>query len=225
MYSLPSNNELVSFKDSVGIAKTTQESHTGVWGEELPSLSYKNTPNLDNFKFTGKENLPKTGCTDFGARLYDNLVPRFISIDPLAEISRRWSPYAYAFVNPLRFIDPDGMATRDVFGNTTFDGYVGDDGNGNYQGETEPVKGKTTVNNNKGKGTKAKAVSATVVVGTAIMAGRTGITTEEKGTEAASSLTIGWSIALAEPSPVGEAVMGVATIGVGILYTCNIRNS
>jgi RHS repeat-associated protein len=131
----------VSFKDSVGIAKTTQESHTGVWGEELPSLSYKNTPNLDNFKFTGKENIPETGYTNFGARLYDNLVPRFISIDPLAEISKRWSPYAYAFVNPLRFIDPDGMATRDVFGNTTFDGYVGDDGNGNYQGETGPGKG------------------------------------------------------------------------------------
>ncbi|WP_026995548.1 RHS repeat domain-containing protein [Flectobacillus major] len=75
-------------------------------------LLNQNTPNLDNFKFTGKENIPETGYTDFGARLYDNLVPRFISIDPLAEISKRWSPYAYAFVNPLRFIDPDGMKKR-----------------------------------------------------------------------------------------------------------------
>lgn len=103
------------------------------------------------------------------------------------------------------------MGVRNVYGINTYDGYVGDDGNGNYQGETGPVKGKTTVNNDKGKGTKAKAVSATVVAGTAIMAGRTGIATEEKGTEAASSLTIGWSVALAEPSPVGEAVMGAAT--------------
>lgn len=148
----------VSFKDSVGIAKTTQESHTGVWGEELPSLSYKNTPNLDNFKFTGKENLPETDYTDFGARLYDNLVPRFISIDPLAEISRRWSPYAYTYDNPLRFIDPDGMGVRNVYGINTYDGYVGDDGNGNYQGETGPVKGKNSSgdkkqakNNDKGK--------------------------------------------------------------------------
>ena len=81
------------------------------------------TPSTDNdnrWRFSGKEEqsflgtdpvtgTPNISFIDYGARMYDPALGRWLATDPMAGRRYNISPYVFCGNNPVNLVDPDGM--------------------------------------------------------------------------------------------------------------------
>jgi|GEM_PF-1546603 len=70
---------------------------------------------LSRYGFNGKEKVGEMfpGGYDFGERIYDSRIARFLSIDPIWREYPDWGPYLFAGNNPIRYIDIMGAGPGD----------------------------------------------------------------------------------------------------------------
>jgi RHS repeat-associated protein len=75
----------------------------GMMGRSVTAEGYR-------YGFNGMEKESETfeGAYDFGARILDTRLGRWLSVDPLVYEQPNWSPYKAMKDNPNYFVDPDG---------------------------------------------------------------------------------------------------------------------
>ena len=78
------------------------------FGKPLAALNGNN-----RYLYNGKELQDETGFYDYGARMYDPDIGRWMVVDPMGEEYYSISPNVYCANNPVRYNDPNGMEIKD----------------------------------------------------------------------------------------------------------------
>lgn len=77
------------------------------FGSLLPGRTYKMEEY--SYGYNGKQNDEETGYQDYGMRMYDPNIGRFLSVDPMTTKFAELSPYQFASNRPIDGKDLDGM--------------------------------------------------------------------------------------------------------------------
>ncbi|MBY5952940.1 RHS repeat-associated core domain-containing protein, partial [Algoriphagus marincola] len=116
------------FFDNLKVQSTSpiivQENAYYPFGMAIEGLDYSYNNHTNRYLYNGKELIEdlNLGLYDYGARFYDPVIGRWISVDPLAHLYPGISPYAYVANNPINAIDPDGRLIIFINGMHTGDG-------------------------------------------------------------------------------------------------------
>jgi RHS repeat-associated protein len=104
--------------------------------------------------YNDKERISFTKYLDIGARNYLKTANVFDGPDPLSDKMSPWSPFSAFFNNPLRFIDPTGLAPETIF----------KDQNGNVLHETQDGVDATVIVSNQNVAAFNEALPASGVL-------------------------------------------------------------
>jgi RHS repeat-associated protein len=108
----------VFFDDLKVVYNSAVEQTNDYYAFGLTFNNYERTGSVpNNYLYHGNElqDALNLGWLDYGSRMYESSIARWMVTDPMADKFQDISPYAYALNNPVIFIDPDGESPISIF--------------------------------------------------------------------------------------------------------------
>jgi RHS repeat-associated protein len=114
LYFHPDNlGSIAVITDATGAVVTNGRQGYDAWGKRRWANGADGDPPTSQMTrgFTGQEELFDVGLVHLNGRIYDPLIARMISADPMVPDpmnGQAWNRYSYVVNNPLAFTDPSG---------------------------------------------------------------------------------------------------------------------